>query len=246
MSAVVRRRRGGALETHIATVEALAPLQYGVTETQVRDLLGAVLAIFRVACREASVPEATITAILRKFNDAGRRSAPWRPTSSVLPGRPQDGNDGNRRNRWLFPEDHKYYATEVVATLVEIKYLLQTLSMSDAPPTAAAEALNLFFPWLIEAPVVPGAYRDPLQLTPISFTDFAADRRLVESGHLSPLDRGGAHHPANTFLMLFRSNQMQGNQTVAELLDVMAAIVARHAERRDEGDVLESRIQQQG
>src|SRR5262249_46641843 len=51
--------------------------------------------------------------ITTKFRDAGRRSPPWRPASARVPGRPQDGADGNRRNRWLFDEDHKFWADEL-------------------------------------------------------------------------------------------------------------------------------------
>lgn len=144
------------------------------------------------------------------------------------------------------PQDHKFYATQTVATLVEVKYFLQALSMEGAPNTPAAEALSLFHPWLIEHPVEPGAYVDPVQLLPIAFDAFVQDRRLVQSGHLNPLDRGGKHHPSNTFLMLARSNQLQGNLTVAELLALMSSIVQKHSEREAEGDELESRIQQQG
>jgi len=53
-------------------------------------------------------PEREVRRLTTKFRDAGRRSAPWRPTSSRVPGRPQDGSDGNRINRWLLPPDHKF------------------------------------------------------------------------------------------------------------------------------------------
>jgi hypothetical protein len=67
--------------------------------------------------KQGHPPEIT-RAIHTKFNDAGRRSAPWRAFSKKMPGRPQDGGDGNRINRWLLPVDHKFYATEKIATLV--------------------------------------------------------------------------------------------------------------------------------
>jgi hypothetical protein len=65
--------------------------------------------------------------ITTKMRDAGRRSPPWKPTSSRVPGRPQDGSDGNRIKRWLLAADHKFYADEINATLVEVKYYLQLL-----------------------------------------------------------------------------------------------------------------------
>jgi hypothetical protein len=55
------------------------------------------------------------------------------------------------------------------------------------------------------------------------------DARTIQSGHLHPLDRGGKHEPANAFLMLHRSNQLQGNLTVEELIALMDEIVKRHA-----------------
>lgn len=244
---VPRRRtpRPIDIEAQIAVVQEIAPLQYALSAEQSQRLINAVIAIFNHACRAADVDERALRAITTKFRDAGRRSAPWQPASSRVPGRPQDGSDGNRINRWLMASDHKYYAPQEVATLVEVKYFLQALSMEGAPATPAAEALALFHPWLIEHPVSAGAYVDPVQLIPISFDEFVKDRRLVQSGHLRPLDRGGKHHPSNTFLMLARSNQLQGNLKVSELLELMSSIVAKHAERKAEGDELESRIEEQ-
>jgi hypothetical protein len=46
------------------------------------------------------------------------------------------------------------------------------------------------------------------------------------------LDRGGKHEPRNAFLMLPRSNQLQGNMTVDELLALMARILERHKQRK--------------
>jgi hypothetical protein len=71
---------------------------------------------------------------------------------------------------------------------------------------------------------------------PISLNSFIAEPRSVQSGHLIPLDREGRHVPDNTFLMLARSNQLQGNLTVAELLGLMEQIVERH--RHNEPDYL--------
>jgi hypothetical protein len=166
-------------------------------------------------------------AITTKFRDAGRRSPPWRPASGRVPGRPQDGADGNRRLRWLFDEDHKFYADELAATLVEIRYYLQALSMDDAPHVPH-DALREAWHWLAGHPIEPGAYRDPIQLVPISFPWVMEDARRVQSGHLVPLDRGGRHEPSNAFLMLARSNQLQGNQTLDELIQLMTEVVARH------------------
>src|SRR5262245_16144235 len=60
---------------------------------------------------EAGYDTRKARAMTTKFRDAGRRSPPWRPASARVPGRPQDGADGNRRNRWLFDENHKFWAT---------------------------------------------------------------------------------------------------------------------------------------
>ena len=58
------------------------------------------------------------------------------------------------------------------------------------------------------------------------------DARTIQSGHLYPLDRGGRHIPQNAFLMLHRSNQLQGNLTLDELVTLMNEIVKRHSEKR--------------
>jgi len=197
----------------------------------VRLLIRAMTLFFSEHLARAGYPERSIRAITTKFRDAGRRSAPWRPASERVPGRPQDGADGNRRNRWLFEPTHKFYADEVSATLVEVKYYLQALSMEGAPPLPPGAFQNSFG-WLVDHPVVPGAYLDPIQLIPISLPEFLSKPRLVESGHYVPLDREGRHVPSNTFLMLARSNQLQGNQTVEELLTLMEQIVTRHRERQ--------------
>jgi hypothetical protein len=168
-----------------------------------------------------------ITRVTTKLRDAGRRSPPWTPASSVVPGRPQDGADGNRRLRWLFEETHKFYANEINATLVEIKYYLQLLSMDNAPGLPSRTIQDSFH-WLIEHSVQPGNYLDPIQLVHIDLNDVLAGTRHIQSGHLRPLDRGGRHEPRNAFLMLARSNQLQGNLTVDELLELMERIVERH------------------
>jgi hypothetical protein len=54
------------------------------------------------------------------------------------------------------PQDHKFYATEVDATLVEIKYYLQALSMLNSP-ICSHDIKTLFTPWLIKHSVEPGA-----------------------------------------------------------------------------------------
>ena len=168
-----------------------------------------------------------IKRVTTKFRDAGRRSPPWRPSSSIVPGRPQHGSDGNRQNRWLFDPDHRFYADEVTATLVEIKYYLQALSMDNAP-AVPCQGFSEAWTWLTGHEVVPGAYRDPIQLVPIDLDRFVENRRWVESGHLIPLDRGGRHTTDNSFLMIIGSNRLQGNLTVDELLALMNRIVGRH------------------
>lgn len=202
--------------------------QYEMTEADARNLISYMIALFRNALTDTgNYKENQVRPVVTKFRDAGRRSAPWRPTSNRVPGRPQDGADGNRINRWLLPPDHKFYADEITATLVEVKYFLQTLSMSDAPQLPK-NSIQKTFGWLLGHDVEPGVYLDPIQLIPISLREFLKDPRLIQSGHLTPLDRGGKHTPDNTFLMLARSNQIQGNQTLEELVALMERVVTRY------------------
>ncbi len=223
------------MDNRLQLLIELSQYQYSIPDVEVRRMIAALSGFFRAHLLGHSLPERGIRAIITKFRDAGRRSAPWRPASGRVPGRPQDGADGNRRPRWLFEPEHKYYATEIMATLVEVKYFLQTLSMADAPPLPS-NTIQESFLWLTKHPIEPGVYRDPIQLVPISLNSFIAEPRSVQSGHLIPLDREGRHVPDNTFLMLARSNQLQGNLTVAELLGLMEQIVERH--RHNEPDYL--------
>ena len=214
-----------------------------MSEIDARCLIRLISNLFKGLCLEKKHEKRKIEALMRKFRDAGRRSAPWRPTSSVVPGRPQDGADGNRILRWLMPTDHKFYATEVNATLVEVKYYLQALSMTNAPAINKYDFKDIFTPWLLEHSLDEGQYLDPVQLTKIDFIEFLSEPRSVQSGHIFPLDRGGKHIPKNTFLMLFRSNQIQGNLTVKELIVLMRTIITKHDEAEKSGNILEHIIQ---
>ena len=206
------------IEFHSQLIKKCSQQKNSISEQNVRVLITLISSFFKRHLLSAEYEERKIRAIITKFRDAGRRSAPWKPTSERVPGRPQDGDDGNRRNRWLFHVDHKFYATEINATLVEIKYFLQALSMEGVPPLPLGSIQN-DFSWLIEHSIEPGAYLDPIQLTPIPFEQLINEPRTINSGHLTPLDRGGRHIPGNAFLMLYRSNQIQGNQTLEELTD---------------------------
>ena len=182
----------------------------------------------------AGFSDKSVKAMHTKFNDAGRRSAPWKAFSSKVPGRPQDGSDGNRINRWLLPKKHKFYATEKDATLVQIRYYLQMLSMEGAP-CLPDKRLEPAFVWLAGHDIRAGLYEDPIQLIPISLKAFLDNPRGITSGHLIPLDRNGRHVPDNAFLMLHRSNQLQGNMTLEELLELMTKILKRHQKRGVKG-----------
>ena len=213
--------------TQLERIRELAQQQSRISVTDARELIETIGLAFKYHLESSGIPESAVRQIRTKFRDAGRRSAPWKPTSSRVPGRPQDGSDGNRINRWLLPPDHKFYATEVEATLVEVKYYLQAWSMANAP-ALPPNTLQDCFVWLVGHRVAPGEYKDPVQLCPIDLMAFVDDRRLVQSGHLKPLDRDGKHVPSNTFLMLARSNQLQGNLTLDELIGLMRTIVTQH------------------
>lgn len=220
----------GALAAEIQAASrvlvARSGAQLGMTSGDVAALYSSARALFRAALTQAGHDESVVRALLTKYNDAGPRSAPWKPVSGRVPGRPQDGKDGNRINRWELPADHKFYSTQVDGTLVAIKYIFQTLSMTGAPNTPAA--VSKAFEWLIGHPVEPGAFLDPIQRIEVSLTAVAENPRLITSGHIMPLDRGGRHVPANTSLLLKASNDLQGNNTVDELLNLMHGILSRH------------------
>lgn len=206
--------------------------QSSITPIEARELIVDVSAYFKQEVEKAGLGDLVfvrrqITRISTKFRDAGRRSPPWRPASQIVPGRPQNGSDGNRQARWNFDPAHKFYASEVNATLVEVKYYLQTLSLEGAPAVSDNRIVGAF-EWLLGHEISPGSYLDPIQLIQIKFNDFFSDARILQSGHLVPLDRGGKHLPSNAFLMLQRSNQLQGNLTLEELLNLMEGIVRKH------------------
>lgn len=224
-------------------IEHIANKQFNITVEDANALMKLIIFLFTNALSEMGYQETEIKPIRTKFRDAGRRSAPWKPTSSRVPGRPQDGLDGNRINRWLLPVDHKFYADEITATLVEIKYYLQALSMQGAP-LISEKFRTIFTPWLLEHRIEPSAYLDPIQLIEISLPEFIENPRIIQSGHIHPLDRGGNHHPSNTFLMLSRSNQIQGNQTMNELLEILRDIIRKHDEALAQNSHLEQLIRQ--
>lgn len=202
-----------------------------ITIEEVRELITLISSVFTTSCLDFGYDARQILRVKTKLRDAGRRSPPWKQFSARIPGRPQDGADGNRILRWKLQPDNKFYADEMTATLTEIKYYLQLLSMDDAPKLPK-ETIQTSFSWLIEHDVFPGYYLDPIQLIPISLKSIIDDARVIQSGHIHPLDRGGKHEPKNAFLMLFRSNQLQGNLTVEELVQLMSEIVKRHAKHR--------------
>ncbi len=211
----------------ISRIKEKAKYKYKISEDDVRILIRDMIAFFRELCIECGYDKKAIQKIATKLRDAGRRSPPWKSTSSRVPGLPQDGKDGNRIKRWLLEPDHKFYADEVTATLVEIKYYLQLLSMEDAP-NLPNNSIQECFDWLIEHKVEAGNYLDPIQLVPISLKTIMENARTIQSGHIYPLDRGGKHEPKNAFLMLHRSNQLQGNLTLDELIVLMDKIVKKH------------------
>ncbi|MCX6739991.1 MAG: hypothetical protein NTZ49_02055 [Candidatus Parcubacteria bacterium] len=222
----------------IKTLERVAQLAdkgLGLSVEEVRVLISDITKITKIVLIAGGFSERDVTRLTTKLRDAGRRSPPWTPYSGRVPGRPQDGADGNRRLRWLFTEDHKFYADEINATLVEVKYYLQVLSMTNAP-LLPENTIQDKFTWLVKHRIIPGEYKDPIQLVPIDLRSILSDLRILHSGHLVPLDRGGRHEPKNTFLVLARSNQLQGNLTLAELLVLMNQIVEKH--NRGEGDII--------
>ena len=215
--------------TPLERLKTLAKDEYNITPDNVRLMIADISYVFTQTLLQAKYSAREILRVTTKFRDAGRRSPPWQPASKKVPGRPQDGADGNRRLRWLFDPGHKFYAHENDATLTEVKYFLQALSMDDAPELPANSIQDCFL-WLVGHRVMPGVYFDPIQLIPISLSAVLHDARTIQSGHLIPLDRGGHHEPKNAFLMLARSNQLQGNLTLDELLALMQRILDRHKE----------------
>jgi hypothetical protein len=220
-----------SVKSLLLSIVELSSFRENLNVEQCRTFISNISNVFTQSCLTYGYDRRQVLRITTKMRDAGRRSPPWKPTSSRVPGRPQDGSDGNRIKRWLLAPENKFYADEIAATLVEVKYYFQLLSMDDAPPLPI-DTIQTKFDWLIEHDIVPGNYLDPIQLVPISLRDAIGDARTIQSGHIHPLDRGGKHEPKNAFLMLNRSNQLQGNLTVEELIDLMTIIVNRHRERK--------------
>ncbi len=193
----------------IYRLEVLAARGQEVDVLEARSLIRNMTQLFTALMTEAGHNQRQIVRSTTKFRGCRLKiTLLGVRTSSRVPGRPQDGSDGNRISRWLLPEDHKFHAPEIIATLVEVKYYPQALAMSGAPvlPKHLSEA----FQWLVEHPVEAGYYLDPIQLIEINLHEIVNDARSIQSGHLVPLDRGGRHEPRNAFLMLARSNQLQG------------------------------------
>jgi len=182
--------------------------------------------LFRKLLIANGVEARQVTRLTTKFRDAGRRSPPWQPGSETGNRRPQDGADGNRRSRWLFEKAHKFYADEITATLVEVRYCLQTLSMKGAPEIPDGR-LETEFMTILGHPLKPGLFLDPIQKIPVEFQKFVDNPRYIESGHYIPLGKGGRHTPDNATLMLRDSNRLQADLSLDELLEIMAGILER-------------------
>lgn len=198
-----------------------------ITAQDARQLIKSWSALFRHLLLENNVEARQITRLTTKFRDAGRRSPPWQSGSETGNRRPQDGPDGNRQNRWLFNNTHKFYADEVTATLTEIRYFMQTLSMNGAP-SIPNKRLERDFLVILGHSLKPGMFLDPIQKIPVEFEEFVNNPTYLESGHYVPLGKGGKHTPDNATLMLRDSNRLQADLTVNELLDIMAGILERH------------------
>lgn len=208
-------------------LKELGELQQEASLEQVREMISLTSQSFTMHLEQNGFDKRQIVRLTTKLRDAGRRSPPWKAFSSRVPGRPQDGKDGNRTSRWILPVDHKFYATEMEATLVEIKYYLQCLSFLNAPPLPDNSIQDTFV-WLTGHRIEPEVYLDPIQRIQIDLIEVIADAAAIQSGHLVPLDRNGKHDVPNTFLMLKRSNSLQGNLTVEELLRLMEMILRNH------------------
>lgn len=196
------------------------------TVEEARKLIQLWSELFRKHLIANGVQARQVTRLTTKFRDAGRRSPPWQPGSVTGNRRPQDGADGNRRNRWLFDQDHRFYADETTATLTEVRYFLQTLSMKGAPRIPGGK-LEIEFMTILGHPLKPGEFLDPIQKIPVEFQEFVNNPRYVESGHYVPFGKGGRHTPDNATLMLKVSNRLQADLTVDELLQTMAGILER-------------------
>ena len=210
--------------SHLDTLLRLGATGPECSEDDVVEMYRAARGYFRQQLVDAS--DTKVTALLTKYNDAGPRSAPWRAVSSRVPGRPQDGRDGNRINRWDLAEDHKFYSTKKDGLLVGIKDIIQTLSMDGAP--VCSQELSQSYRWLTGHDIGPEQFKDPIKLVGVSLAEVLQTPRIITSGHLNPLDRGGRHVPANTSLMLKISNDLQGNLNVDELLEMIQGILQRH------------------
>lgn len=200
-----------------------------MSDSDVDALMERAPQVFRELLLAEGVSRSTITRVVTKFRDAGRRSPPTAVYSSIGPGRPQSAADGNRANRWELPSDHKYFAERRTAQLVEVKFYLQALSLRGAPEIEYDRAPSAFM-WLLGHYWLPGEYLDPIMRRPIDFDAFMDNPRLLTSGHLFPLARGGYHEPSNAFLMLARSNTLQSDLTFDEFLALIDDILVRQAE----------------
>ena len=196
-----------------------------------KEIYNAARLTFRGLLREEGYPDKGIQALLTKFNDAGPRSAPTAAFSKTVAGRPQSGADGNRINRWLLEPGHKQYATECEARLVGTRYILQALSMTGAP-VAPSGTIQHSFHWLVGHDITPGSYLDPVLLLPLNFNEMFNEPRTITSGHFIPLSRGiGLHNIGNTFLQSKKSNDLQSDNTLEELLAMISGVLDRHRRR---------------
>lgn len=208
-----------------------------MSDADVETIMEKIPRFFRAHCTEAGYDKKKVNAVVTKFRDSGRRTPPTSAFSMKGPGRPKNGADGNRTLRWKLPSDHKFYAVKRDAELVEIKYYLEALSFEEAPEIEHPGAAGAFT-WLLGHELRSGEYKDPILLRSPNFKVFLQTPRLMTSGHLVPLARGGKHQPDNTYLMLDRANTMQNDLTFDEFMAVIDDILNR---QRGEGVIPSSK-----
>ena len=89
-----------ALQDDLQKIKEIANKKETLSIEEVRILITLITSIFTELCLAHGYDARQILRVKTKLRDAGRRSPPWKPTSSRVPGRPQDGSDGNRILRW--------------------------------------------------------------------------------------------------------------------------------------------------
>lgn len=164
-------------------------------------------------CRSVGIPDKLVQSIVTKAI-----RAPKRLTGAYR---------SNRESRWLLPEDHIYYATEVDCKLVCIKLLAGLFRFKNSP--SPTDDLKV---WMQPYFVI-GEYRDPITDEEFDYLEYVNEQAMpvhgrskFHIGHMNP-KAIPKHVPDNIMWQTKLSNEIQGGMPLDRMTIIAQLLTLR-------------------